>query len=434
MGVFINTFIYAILDLVRYALCYRILFRTRFVKSVWKYILSVMLIVGSVCCVAGLVSKDFDIAGAGNAVLFLEGLCVPLLLSENKSGYSILLYPAVFALDNLVGNVYNYGISFMINKDVVIVGRQMSTIKGVICSIILLMVCVALEKTKPFDEEIRPDMWQIIMYYLMAVISIVVVEGVGYVTSGQSKDSITIAQVNFGVALSCLIMFILCVWFGVLERKRLEQQYQIEKYEMFAREQQRHIEELLLGEENLRRFRHDIKNQFISIHALGKQGDLDGIEKYCEKVLGKISSINSRTYTNHVTVDAIIDYYVRIAKEQEICITVDIVGDYSEIAHAYEICTILSNLLQNAIEACLKSEKNRWIKLGISRMENHIYICTKNPASEKPIIENGMLCTTKEDKKNHGMGTKIIKETVKRLNGTVEYQYEDGIFQTVVVL
>lgn len=415
-------------------MCYRILFRTRFVKSVWKYILSVMLIVGSVCCVAGLVSKDFDIAGAGNAVLFLEGLCVPLLLSENKSGYSILLYPAVFALDNLVGNVYNYGISFMINKDVVIVGRQMSTIKGVICSIILLMVCVALEKTKPFDEEIRPDMWQIIMYYLMAVISIVVVEGVGYVTSGQSSDSITIAQVNFGVALSCLIMFILCVWFGVLERKRLEQQYRIEKYEMFAKEQQRYIDELLRGEENLRRFRHDVKNHFISIRALGNRGDLNEIEKYCDNVLGKISNINSATYTNHVTVDAIINYYIRIAKEQDIQVTEDIIGDYSEIMFGYELCTILSNLLQNAIEACLKSDENRWIKLGISRMDNHIYICIKNPMTEKPIIKNEILYTTKEDKKNHGMGTKIIKETVNQLNGTVEYQYEDGIFQTVVVL
>ena len=432
MGVFINTFIYAILDLVRYALCYRILFRTRFVKSVWKYILSCVLIGASIQIIGSVFSCGFD--DAGNAVLFFEGLLVPILLSEERHWINCLLYPAVFALDNLVGNVYNYGVGMVWNNDGMIVGRQMPVEKGIICIVILMSACFFLEKTKPFEEEIRPNKWQIFMYYLMAIISVVVVEGVGYVTSGQSKDSITIAQVNFGVALSCLIMFILCVWFGVLERKRLEQQYQIEKYEMFAREQQRHIEELLLGEENLRRFRHDIKNQFISIHALGKQGDLDGIEKYCEKVLGKISSINSRTYTNHVTVDAIIDYYVRIAKEQEICITVDTVGDYSKIAHAYEISTILSNLLQNAIEACLKSEKNRWIKLGISRMGNHIYICTKNPASEKPIIENGMLCTTKEDKKNHGMGTKIIKETVKRLNGTVEYQYEDGIFQTVVVL
>ena len=92
----------------------------------------------------------------------------------------------------------------------------------------------------------------------------------------------------------------------------------------------------------------------------------------------------------------------------------------------YELCTILFNAIQNAIEACRLADGAKKVTVKVLSHQNTLYVTVINPATEEMyhLIQNER--TGKEDPDNHGFGVRKIKSTVKRLNGTVDYNYEDG--------
>lgn len=95
----------------------------------------------------------------------------------------------------------------------------------------------------------------------------------------------------------------------------------------------------------------------------------------------------------------------------------------------YDWCTVFSNLMSNAIEACEKLKNSKkTIRLEISTDEQKIYVVMENPIEwnvEKTLFENQ---TTKEDKTAHGYGLKNVKKVVEKYKGKLEYICGDGLF------
>lgn len=101
-----------------------------------------------------------------------------------------------------------------------------------------------------------------------------------------------------------------------------------------------------------------------------------------------------------------------------------------------DICAILSNLLDNAIEACEKNKvaSNKWINLTIRVINAMIVIKVENSMEVKPIIKNNNLLTSKADDKLHGWGIKIVKSAVEKYGGVIKYTVSEDKFRVVVTL
>nr|WP_243150664.1 ATP-binding protein [Pseudobutyrivibrio xylanivorans] len=99
------------------------------------------------------------------------------------------------------------------------------------------------------------------------------------------------------------------------------------------------------------------------------------------------------------------------------------------------IVIILGNLLENAIEACVKVDNNKYIGLEMGYEKNMLQICIKNSFTGE-IKKNsaGDIETTKEDKENHGMGILSIKMAAKEYDGDVLIKNQKDEFTVVVVL
>ena len=99
-----------------------------------------------------------------------------------------------------------------------------------------------------------------------------------------------------------------------------------------------------------------------------------------------------------------------------------------------DICTILSNALDNAIEANVKIEKmsDRYIETKITNDESGIFISIKNPSLEAPKKRAGNYISSKTDKENHGLGLKSIKRTVDKHKGDMFIKYENEVFTIIV--
>jgi len=101
-----------------------------------------------------------------------------------------------------------------------------------------------------------------------------------------------------------------------------------------------------------------------------------------------------------------------------------------------DVCTILSNLLDNAIEACEKNKdlSNKWIKITIRTINEMILFKIENGLEEKPRFQNMKLITTKVDKTFHGWGMKSVETAIKKYDGVIQYDVEENKFSVVVTL
>lgn len=107
--------------------------------------------------------------------------------------------------------------------------------------------------------------------------------------------------------------------------------------------------------------------------------------------------------------------------------------DFMKTTHIY---SLFSNLIDNAIESELKIEdvKKRLIRLNVSKQRNSVVITIENACLEAPTFKNGLPLTTKEDKTNHGFGTKSIKNIVERYKGYINFNWENEVFFVKIVL
>jgi len=101
-----------------------------------------------------------------------------------------------------------------------------------------------------------------------------------------------------------------------------------------------------------------------------------------------------------------------------------------------DLCTILTNLLDNAIEACEKLPETSAKKLSVTirRINRFIMIQIANSCLEEPVMTKGNFVTSKADRRHHGWGMKNIKSAVEKYYGTMEYEYSGNMYTVSVML
>lgn len=117
--------------------------------------------------------------------------------------------------------------------------------------------------------------------------------------------------------------------------------------------------------------------------------------------------------------------------------SIDVLPDitFAELPSA-DIISILSNLLDNAVEACRMRDNSRVVQLTITKKnDNNFYvIIVRNTFDKAPVLRDGQFVSTKTDTKLHGIGTKSIRHAVENNHGFVNYSIEGGFFVATVVL
>lgn len=134
-------------------------------------------------------------------------------------------------------------------------------------------------------------------------------------------------------------------------------------------------------------------------------------------------------YSKNPVIDVVLNQKHQVAQEHGIKMQAK-VNDLSAIEiQTNELVVLLSNLLDNAIEACLKLEKNREIVCSIVK-EDGIYISIRNTSAPVTIL-HGEIATTKQDATEHGYGLPAVKYILNQLNAEYTFVYQDGWFQFV---
>ena len=139
-----------------------------------------------------------------------------------------------------------------------------------------------------------------------------------------------------------------------------------------------------------------------------------------------------RKYVSNDILNIILNDKAEVAKKNNVefkCLMEE--TDYSFMKNS-DITTIFSNLLDNALEACLKKKGNRWIDIKTSSQRNILVIEIRNSTGEKPFLRGGRLVSQKG--RNHGLGLKNVEKVVAEYEGTIDYRIQEKEFDCNIIL
>lgn len=184
------------------------------------------------------------------------------------------------------------------------------------------------------------------------------------------------------------------------------------------------------------RFRHDFKNILVGLQAELETGRVFAGRDTIRTLIDNFSSSKGVVHSGNIAIDSIINYKQQIAAETNIPFYLDLRFPADIILDTTAISVILGNALDNAIEACKRLDSGKaYIKIQIHYHNESLFIRIENPYSGSIRTDfTGKVYSTKSDHTKHGIGLESIRDMVEKNHGLLNISFENGIFQTEVVL
>lgn len=195
-----------------------------------------------------------------------------------------------------------------------------------------------------------------------------------------------------------------------------------------------HYQEVETMYNKMRGWRHDYRNHIQTLKALADKGDLDAIKLYLDKLDDDLTTVDTVVKTGNAMTDAILNSKITLAKSKGIKVKVDANVPVKLKMSELDLCVILGNLFDNAIEASLSlPEEERLIRVYMVMKNTQLYISFTNlTASKKQMKKANLFATTKGD--GHGFGLIRIDSIIEKLDGYLSRNSEDGAFTTEILI
>lgn len=240
---------------------------------------------------------------------------------------------------------------------------------------------------------------------------------------------IAVSSVSTTYLVICVILFFL---YSSREKYKLTNALR----DQYTEKQIEYYKALLNQDEDIRKFRHDIKNHMICIQELLNTNNIDNVREYINGLYDTIEKNTAVYDTGNDILNAIINYYSNLCKDKDIVLMIN-GGIRTECKiSAMHLCTIASNILSNAYEATLKADEElkKIIQVHIQCGTKFFEFSVNNPTEINRAKITKEIETTKADKKNHGFGIQNIEDIASQYDGDFQLlDYGDNVTAKVIM-
>ena len=196
----------------------------------------------------------------------------------------------------------------------------------------------------------------------------------------------------------------------------------------------RHYDEVENMYRQMRGWRHDYRNHIQTMKVFAANGDLDAIRAYLDELDTDLNTVDTVIKTGNAMADAILNSKISLARSRAIPVRVDAHIPVKLKMSELDLCVILGNLFDNAIEASLLlPEEKRMIRIYMDMKNTQLYISFTNFTASKKLQKSGRLFRSTKGA-DHGLGLVRIDSIVDRLDGYISRNSEDGAFTTEILL
>ena len=230
--------------------------------------------------------------------------------------------------------------------------------------------------------------------------------------------SVIISAASIAIIASAFLTF---VFYGRTSRK-MDELYKTQREAERLRIDQTYYALLDQQNEMLKTITHDEKNHLIAIKALAND---PAVSEYIENIYGDIKYHSMFGNTKNKFLDLLLNKYKSICDSSGISFEYNIRTANLSFMDAPDLITLLSNILDNAVEAASVSEK-KTIELSINKVNEFDMLSCVNSSDRKPQSVGKSLRTSKNSGGFHGLGTKSIKAMAGKYNGEFDWSYSEA--------
>lgn len=310
---------------------------------------------------------------------------------------------------------------------------QMTLIYLVVCSVFYFTI-IELSSKKAI---LLPRVLQIVLFILLAlgIVASDVLIGLSISIKNNSftGNQITtnlefIGVVYLSVLLGCIFLFEVL---GDFYHKNTTLSMQLRE----ARLLQNHFEDIQASMKTLRQWKHDYHHHTQAMQILLKNQQFSELNIYLAQFNSGFTNITSMVSTGHPTLDAILSSKILIAKSHGITVEQTIFLPDKLFIPQTELCIVLGNLLDNAIEACNKPDLQQppYINVTIKVHKDMLYFKVVNSANGIYLFDNKNLVSTKKQPE-HGYGFHNINNIVENYGGFFNYEPDNNSFAATIMI
>lgn len=270
--------------------------------------------------------------------------------------------------------------------------------------------------------------------YIMLIFTIIFLSTMPDLITHDTDNTIVKENILVGIVVILTIIFICMIvslFLNVLAKQYFTTVSQMMEEQVDL--QIDHYEKLEKMNDDIKRFRHDYSNQLQGILSLIQANDCSEAENYILDLRNRINKSKSELHifdTGNVLADALLSDKASDLNEG---FTIEHNGIIPDSINKVDLCIILSNALDNAVEACNELPSPGVISVHAATQQGYFVLLIKNPTA---CSENyySIPATTKTDKENHGMGLYNIESTVKKHDGQIKIKCENGFFELTILM
>ncbi len=357
-----------------------------FIVNIISFI-ALSFIVCLVCCEARI----------GTILLHCFIMCIMLLLSETL----VIPFSNYLLHDNYLQN-HNQVSELLIST---------------ISKLLVFMVCIRVSQTAEKENIQTIDIY----LFVIPMLSIFVINSVVSVLS----DTATPHDHNMLILIISVSFIIINTVVFLIHEYNVSISNETERLLLLEQKKELDYEYYKLLRKNYDESRimiHDIKHHINVLKQLSVDSTDTELKKYIDKLSENEFRDNRRIMTGSKIIDVVVYQKSELCKDRSIKFSFEPNNINFGFVEEPDICSILSNLLDNAIEAAEKSEE-KTIRLVFHSQGKMYFIDIENSCDIEPHISNGRLITTKQGKNGHGMGMYSVEKILKKYKGDSDCEY-----------
>lgn len=422
--------LYLVTEMLNYLLAYRVIFQVEITRDKRRWAVGIICVVLVHSILMFLYNEDMSEAMSAITMIIL-----PICILEKREKKNFIVYPfIVMGTTNIIVS-FTFLCAIMLKVTETMILQNLLLMVFIQCvPIIMMLTLVGYRKYRRQTLiQVQLGRQQYVLFYIGIICTYLMTGSLQLLSKGNVSDKL-INLCGLAISIACIAFVFLILWQGIVVYREIQYKERCEMNEKYLELQAEHFQQLMAQDQKMRKFRHDMKSHMNMLNYYCENEGYQDLKEYLEKITNESAIYDVAVYTRNQSVDAVIAPLAQLAQEKNIHMEwKGILPEKIDVA-LYDLCTILSNLLKNAIEACEKipQENERRIITKVGSYNSHIYFEIKNTVAEEVIIKNERLVTTKKDSVNHGIGSRNVEEAVEKYDGTILYQYENGWFKVEI--
>ena len=344
-----------------------------------------------------------------------------------QSIVTITDYIVIMILAKIYGDITTLGgASSLIGRLILILSRL------ILFAILIVISRISSKKRNNVTADMSNKEWiQFLIFPIFTICAVMLM--VNSVMKSYHSDIVPVYYI-IAIGLIVLNLVVFHLISEILEHSRKMKEAQILRQQSIG---QVELYNSMRENYNIQRQRtHEYKNQIVCMDMLMKKKDYSKLENYIGNISDGLDAQLDMVDTNNDVVNAILNakYYEAIKNDVLFVLKIN---DLSDIKVSDEdIVTILSNLLDNAIEAAKQCDVGkRTVKIKLLSEDDVLTIAVSNTYKTEPMLtEDGYIRTTKNNKEEHGWGIRNIVATLEKYNAEYIIDYKNGEFIFSIIM